>query len=57
MLLFRSGLLALRVWGVTKLPGLGSTTGKKNPLDIAGERYTAVEISREKFEQIKKDVS
>jgi len=37
--------------------GLWITTPKRDPLDVAKERYAKGEISREDFEQIKKDLS
>ena len=54
---FWGGLIALIVWGITKLAGRGDSAPKRNPLDIAKERYAKGEISREEFEQIKKDLS
>lgn len=57
MLVFWGGLIALIVWGVAKLSGRGGTTPKRDPLDVAKERYAKGEISREEFEQIKKDLS
>jgi putative membrane protein len=60
MLVFWGGIITLVVWGIKKLTERGSkanTTGKRNPLDIAKERYARGEISREEFEQIKKDLS
>ena len=57
MLLFWAGLIVLIVWGVMKLGKGGGTVPKSNPLDIAKERYAKGEISKEEFEQIKKDLS
>jgi len=60
MLVFWGGIIALIVWGVKKLVerGSGPETGQKHdPLDIAKERYARGDISREAFEQIKKDLS
>jgi putative membrane protein len=61
MLLFCAGVVALVVWGIAKLTGRGSSESssirKRNPLDIAKERYARGEISKEQFEQIKKDLS
>jgi putative membrane protein len=61
MVLFWGVIVALVVWGVKKLTERGSsgssTSEKRDPLDIAKERYARGEISREEFEQIKKDLS
>ena len=57
MLIFWGGLIALIVWGITKLSGRGDSTPKRDPLDIAKERYAKGEIPREEFEQVKKDLS
>ena len=56
MILFWGGLIALIVWGITKLTGRGDTTPRRNPIDVAKERYAGGEISREEFEQLKKDL-
>ena len=56
MILFWAGLVALIVWGVSKLTKQHSSTNKQSPLDITRERYARGEISREEFEQIKKDL-
>ena len=57
MLIFWGGLIALIVWGITKLTGRGGTATKHNPLDVVKERYAKGDISKEEFEQIKKDIS
>jgi putative membrane protein len=60
MLAFWGGIIALIVLGVKKLVERGSgsdITQKHDPLDIAKERYARGDISREEFEQIKKDLS
>jgi putative membrane protein len=60
MVVFWAAIIALVVWGVTKLTqreGSGSsTTEKRDPLDIAKERYARGDLSKEEFEQIKKDL-
>jgi putative membrane protein len=56
MFLFWAGIIALIVWGVSRLYRQHITAGKQTPLDIARERYARGEISREEFEQIKKDL-
>jgi putative membrane protein len=57
MLLFWVGLVALIVWAVVKLSKRSDSTPKGTPLDIAKERYAKGEISKQEFEQIKKDLS
>lgn len=61
MLAFWGGLIVLIVWGIKKLTERrGSdttTTEKREPLDIAKERYARGDISKEEFEQIKKEIS
>jgi putative membrane protein len=61
MLAFWGGVIALVVWGIRNLTGRGgsesNTTETRNPLDIAKERYARGEISKDEFDQIKKDLS
>ncbi len=57
MLIFWGGLIALIVWGITQLTRRGDATPKHDPLEIAKELYSKGEISREEFEQLKKDLS
>ena len=57
MILFWIGLIFLIVWVVIKLSKGGGTSSKKDALDIAKERYAKGEISKEEFEQIKKDLT
>ena len=54
--IFWGGLIALIVWAIKKLAERGDSPSKYNPLDIAKQRYAKGEISREEFEQIKKDL-
>lgn len=56
MLIFWGGLIALSVWGISRLVRHSHSDAKQSPLDIARERYARGEISREQFEQIKKDL-
>ena len=56
MVFFWGGLIALIVWGISRLTRHSGATGKQDPLGIARERYAKGEISREEFEQIKKDL-
>ena len=57
IVVFWGGLIVLIVWGITKLSRRNGSTLKHDPFDIAKERYAKGEISKEEFEQIKKDLS
>ncbi|MFC1993541.1 SHOCT domain-containing protein [Chloroflexota bacterium] len=57
MVVFWGGLIALIVWGITKLSRRDDSTPKHDPLNVAKERYAKGEISREEFNQIKKALS
>ena len=57
VVLFWGLLIGLVVWLVVKLSKRDSTQSKSSALDIAKERYAKGEISKEEFEQIKKDLS
>ncbi len=61
MLILWVVVVALIVWGVITLVKRGNsasgTAQKHDPLDIARERYAKGEISREEFEEIKKNLS
>ena len=56
MFLFWGGLIGLIAWGITRLTRRDSSTQKHTPLDVAKERYARGEITREEFEQIKRDL-
>ncbi len=53
-------IIALIVWGVIALAKRGTSVSdipqKHDPMDTAKERYAKGEISKEQFEQIKKDL-
>ncbi len=53
-------IIGLIVWGVIRLNRRGTSVSDKPggnaPLDTARERYARGEISKEEFEQIKKDL-
>ncbi|MFC1969482.1 SHOCT domain-containing protein [Chloroflexota bacterium] len=55
MLLFWGVIIALIVWVVKKVTNRDDSTKKQSPLDIARERYAKGEISKDEFEQLKKD--
>ncbi len=57
MLIFWGGLIALIVWGIVKLSRRNGSAPKHDPLDTAKERYARGDISKEEFEQIKKDLA
>ena len=57
MVIFWGGLIALIVWTMTKLNRRGETTQKHSLLDVVRERYAKGEISKDEFEQLKKDLS
>ena len=54
-------IIALIIWGVVALVRRGSSTPdtsqKRDPLDIAKERYAKGEITKEEFEEIRKNLS
>jgi putative membrane protein len=58
VVIFWAAVIALIAWGITRLAkGGGSAPAeKRSPLDIAKERYARGEITKEEFEQIKKDL-
>jgi putative membrane protein len=56
MVIFWGGLIALIVWGIRRLTEHSQPAHKQDPLDIAKDRYARGEITREQFEQIKKDL-
>jgi len=58
MLVFWGGIIALIVWGVTRLTRHDNNTVRSStPLDLAKERYARGEITKDQFEQIKKDLA
>lgn len=57
MVVFWGGLIALIIWGVKKLTERGGSPSKRDPLDIAKERYARGEISEEEYQRLKKDLS
>ncbi len=56
MIIFWGGLIALIVWGIRRLSRHNNLNDRQSPLDIARERYARGEITREEYEQIKKDL-
>ena len=56
MFLFLAVIIGLIVWGITRLIGQDTIKTKNSALDLVKERYARGEISKEEFEQIKKDL-
>ena len=64
MMFFGIVVLALIIWGVVwfartgavGVGGGGTVVPRREPLDIARERYAKSEITREEFETIKKNL-
>ena len=57
MFLFWGAVIAFIAWAVIKLTKRDSSVSKINHIDIAKERYAKGEISKEEFEQIRKDLT
>ena len=61
MLVLLVVIIGLVVWGVVALTRRGApvsrTMGEEGALDIAKRRYARGEITKEQFDQIKKDLS
>ena len=57
MFIFWGVLIALVVWGISRLTRRSGSSPRHYPLDTAKERYAKGEISKKEFEQIKKDLS
>ena len=56
MILFWGAIIWLVVWGINKLSRRDASE-KTTPVEIAKMRYARGEITKEQFEQIKKDLS
>jgi len=56
MIVFWVGLIALVTWIILKLVRSGQQPSSQTPLEIAKTRYAKGEITKEQFEQIKKDL-
>lgn len=60
MLLFWGAIIGLVAWAIVRLTRKGDSsrdTGERSALDIARERYARGEITRDEFQQIKKDLT
>jgi putative membrane protein len=59
-IIFWAAVITLIIWAIRRFSGRDSGSSyelKRNPMDIAKERYARGEITKEQFEQIKKDLS
>jgi putative membrane protein len=57
MLVLWGGIIALIIWGITRLTRHNEAMRKSTPLDLVKERYARGEITKDQFEQIKKDLA
>jgi len=57
MILFWGIVIGLIAWAISKFSKRESSGSKANYMEIVRERYARGEISKEEFEQIKKDLS
>ena len=55
-IVFWGGLVALIVWGISRLGRRNESPIKHDALDIAKERYAKGEISKEEFKQLRKEL-
>jgi putative membrane protein len=58
MLIFWGGIITLIVWGIRRISGgdRERRIGSRDALDIIKERYARGEITKEQYEQYKKDL-
>ncbi|MBI2869346.1 MAG: SHOCT domain-containing protein [Chloroflexi bacterium] len=56
MIIFWGAIIGLVIWAVTRLTRRSDAAGR-SPIDIARERYAKGELTREQFEEIKRDLS
>jgi putative membrane protein len=58
--LFWGSIIALVVWAVRRMTGRGphdtDHLGRKSPMDHLKERYAKGEITKEQYEEIKRDL-
>jgi putative membrane protein len=60
MVVFWGLIIWLAIWLISKITSheqSGRGSERRDPLDIAKERYARGEISKEEFDKIKKDLS
>ena len=57
MFIIGGGLIAFILWGTSRFANQESLKTNNNAIDLAIERYAKGEITKEQFEEIKKDLS
>ncbi len=57
MTLFWGGLILLAAWAFRRATGDRRSPERETPLEIAKARYARGEITREQFEQLKRDLA
>jgi len=58
MVVFWGAIVALIIWGVSRFTGGPTGRGdSESSLEIARRRYASGEITREQFEQLRRDLS
>lgn len=53
---FWIGIISLGIWALRKFTGQGGSEQRRPALEIARRRYAGGEISKQEFEQIKRDL-
>ena len=56
MFFFWGALIALAIWAIIRFTRRDYPVTHSKPLDIAKERYARGEITKEQFDQIKRDL-
>ena len=56
MLVFAGGVITFIVWLVTRRGCCAAPVSKHEAMDIAKERYARGEITKEEYEQLRKDL-
>ncbi len=57
MFIFWGCIIGLIIWGIIRLSHHSVTPTKSTALEIAKERYARGEITKDQFDQIKKDLN
>ncbi len=57
MVIFWAAIIWFVVWGISQVSGGGRSRDEESPLDVARRRYARGELTREEFEQLRRDLS